>query len=339
MALPKINGCTVSADAMTQSMPASDHGSESAAWALIAGLLMAVAALELRAPLPIAPATLAALLTACVALGGTAVFYRRVRRQENFAVICIGLMQVLLFSAIGAILSYLLAREGGALWDARLESWDRALGFDWAAYIRLIDAHGWLVPPVRWAYASLVSQVIILVLALGFSNQLATLRRLLLAGMLSGTITILLSALFPAVGHYVHDGLTVADFQHINPWAGYAHQADFNALRDGTMTVLRMDQMQGIITFPSYHAGLATVTLWGFWMSRMAWLKWPGAAVALGTLFATPVDGGHYLVDVLAGMAAGAIAVALAGPAIGWRPAGMTIRSWPFRRSRAAFVR
>jgi len=155
---------------------------------------------------------------------------------------------------------------------------------------------------------------------------------------LSGTITILLSALFPAVGHYVHDGLTVADFQHINPWAGYVHQADFNALRNGTMTVLHMDRMQGIITFPSYHAGLATVTLWGFWSSRIAWLKWPGAAVAVGTLLATPVDGGHYLVDVLAGMAAGMVAIALAGPAIRWRPAGTWVRSWPFRRSRAAFV-
>jgi membrane-associated phospholipid phosphatase len=316
----------------------SDHSSESAAWVLIAGLLLAVGALQLRAPLPIAPGTLAALITACAALGGTAIFYRRVRRQENFAVICIGLAQVLLFSAIGSILSYMLAREGGALWDARLEAWDRAIGFDWLAYVRLVDAHGWLVGPVRWAYASLVSQVIVLVLALGFSNQLATLRRMLLAGMLSGTITILLSALFPAVGHYVHDGLTLADFQHLNPWAGYAHQADFSALRSGSMTVLHMDRMQGIITFPSYHAGLATVTLWGFWASRIAWLKWPGAAVALATLFATPVDGGHYLVDVLAGMAAGMVAIALAGPAIRWQPAGAWVRSWPFRRSRAAFV-
>ena len=334
MALPKINSCAVSAIPMVR----SDHSSESAAWALIAGLALAVGALQLRAPLPIAPGTLAALVTACAVLGGTAVFYRRVRRQENFAVICIGLSQVLLFSAIGSILSYMLAREGGALWDARLENWDRAIGFDWLAYVRLIDAQGWLVAPVRWAYASLVSQVIVLVLALGFSNQLATLRRMLLAGMLGGTITILLSALFPAVGHYVHDGLTVADFQHINPWAGYVHQADFNALRNGTMTVLHMDRMQGIITFPSYHAGLATVTLWGFWSSRIAWLKWPGAAVAVGTLLATPVDGGHYLVDVLAGMAAGMVAIALAGPAIRWRPAGRWVRSWPFRRSRAAFV-
>ncbi len=317
---------------------ASECTSESAAWALIGALATAVGALQLRSPLPIAPGSLMALATACAALGCTAMFYRRVRVQENFAIICTGLMQVLLFSAVGSILSYLLAREGGALWDNRLEVWDAALGFDWLAYVRLIDAQGWLVAPVRWAYASLVPQIIVLVLALGFSLQIAELRRLILAAMLSGTITILLSALFPAVGYYVHHGLTAADFEHIRPWAGLVHETDFTALRNGTMTALRLTEMQGIVTFPSYHAGLATVTLWGFWVSRHAWLRWPGAAVALATILATPIDGGHYLIDVLAGIAVGMVAIAASRWAICWRPEGL-VKSSPSRRSRAAFAR
>src|SRR5688572_26103560 len=103
---------------------------DSAAWALLGALAAAVGALQLWSPLPVEPASLAALLTACAALGCTAIFYRRVRVRDNFAVICIGLMQVLLFSAIGSVLSYMLAREGGALWDARLQAWDAALGFN-----------------------------------------------------------------------------------------------------------------------------------------------------------------------------------------------------------------
>ena len=311
---------------------------DSAAWALLGALAAAVGALQLRSPLPVEPASLVTLLTACAALGCTAIFYRRVRVQDNFAIICTGLMQVLLFSAIGSILSYMLAREGGALWDRRLESWDSAIGFDWLAYVRLVDSHGWLVAPVRWAYASLVPQIIVLVLALGFTMRLAELRRMLLAAMLGGTATILLSAFFPAVGYYVHLGLTPADFDHVRPWAGLVHQADFTALRNGTMTGLRLTEAQGIITFPSYHAGLATVTLWGFWKSGIAWLRWPGAGIALATILATPIDGGHYLVDVLAGIAVGGIAIALAGRAVAWAPAA-AFRSSPSRRSRAAFAR
>ena len=323
---------------MADNDTATDRTGDSAAWALIGALAVALGALQLWKPLPVEPASLMALLTACAALGATAVFYRRVRLRENFASICTGLMQVLLFSAIGSVLSYMLAREGGALWDHRLEIWDSAIGFDWLAYVRLVDAHGWLVAPVRWAYASLVPQIVVLVLALGFSLQLAELRRLVFAAMLGGTITILLSALFPAVGYYVHHGLTTADFEHIRPWAGLVHQADFTALRNGTLAGLRLTEMQGIVTFPSYHAGLATVTLWGFWVSRLSWLKWPGAAVALATILATPVDGGHYLIDVLAGIGVGLIAIAVSGRAICWRPE-RAFRSSPSRRSRAAFAR
>lgn len=323
---------------MADSDRALDRTHDSAAWALLGALVVALGGLQLWKPLPVEPASLVALLTACAALGATAVFYRRVRVQDNFAIICIGLMQVLLFSAVGSVLSYMLAREGGALWDHRLEAWDAALGFDWLAYVRLVDSHGWLVAPVRWAYASLIPQIIVLVLALGFSMKLAELRRLMFAAMLGGTITILLSAFFPAVGYYVHHGLTAADFDHIRPWAGFVHQADFTALRSGTLTSLRLTEVQGIVTFPSYHAGLATVTLWGFWVSRIAWLRWPGVALALATILATPIDGGHYLVDVLAGVAIGAIAIAAAGRAAGWQPA-FAFRSSPFRRSRAAFAR
>ena len=320
-------------------MTARDRTYDSAAWALLAALVAAVAALQLWKPLPVEPASLMTLLTACAALGCTAAFYTWVRVRENFAVICVGLMQVLLFSAVGSVLSYMLAREGGTLWDARLQVWDSALGFDWLAYVRAVDAQGWLVAPVRWAYASLIPQMIVLVLALGFSTKLAELRRLMLAAMLSGTIIVLLSAFFPAVGYYVHHGLSAADFERIKPWAGLVHRTDFTALRDGTMASLRLTEMQGIVTFPSYHAGLATVTLWGFWVSRIAWIRWPGAAIALATIFATPIDGGHYLVDVLAGIVIGVIGIAAARPAVSWRPAGIGFRSLPSRRSRAAFAR
>lgn len=315
----------------------SDHTSESAAWVLIAGLLLAVGALQLRSPLPIEPASLTALTIACMALGGTAIFYRRVRKQENFAIICIGLAQVLLFSAIGSILSYMLAREGGALWDARLASWDRALGFDWLGYLHWVDRSPALTALLNLSYGSLIPQIIVLVLALGFTLRVAELRTVMLAAMLSGTICILISAFFPAISYPAYLGIGASDFRNVNPWGGHVHMADLKALRDGTFTELRLSAMKGIITFPSYHAGLSLVSLWGFWASRMAWLRWPGMALAALTIAATPVDGGHYLVDVLAGMAIAAVSVAAAVRAVRRTPALPRLTAWPSRRSREAF--
>jgi membrane-associated phospholipid phosphatase len=244
---------------------------------------------------------------------------------------------MLLFSAAGAVLSYLLAREGGPLWDARFEAWDQALGFDWLAYARLIDSHSWIALPFRLAYASLIPQIIVLVLALGFTQRVRELRSVILAAMLCGTTTILLSPLFPAVSNFAHLGLSPADFRNIDPWAGYTHLADYQALRNGTMEAIDLPKMQGIITFPSYHAGLATVTLWGFLKSSSKLLRWSGAAVALTTIAATPVDGGHYLVDVIAGIIIALASIVAAKTSI-FAAMQVPVKAWPFRRSRAAFA-
>ena len=314
----------------------SDRSSESTAWALIAGLFLAVGALQLRSPLPIEPASLAALIIACVALGGTAAFYRRVRRQENFAIICIGLMQVLLFSAIGSILSYMLAREGGPLWDARLAAWDRALGFNWLAYVHWVDRSPSLTGLLHVAYGSMIPQIIVLLLALGFAVRLAELRTVMLAAIVCGTLCVLVSAFFPAVSNPAFLGISGKDFHHVDPWGGYVHLADLRALRDGTFAEIRLTEMKGIITFPSFHAGLSLVTLWGFWASRLAWLRWPGLTLAALTIAATPVDGGHYLVDVLAGMAIAAVSIAAAVRAVRWAPALPRFTASPSRQSHAA---
>jgi membrane-associated phospholipid phosphatase len=161
---------------------------------------------------------------------------------------------------------------------------------------------------------------VVLVLVLGFTMRLKDLRTLILAAILCGTITVLLSPLFPALSNYVHLGLSRADFTTINPFAGYVHLEHLTALRSGEPMVLRFQEMQGIITFPSYHAGLAGVTLWGFWIAGYRWLRWPGVGLAAATIIATPVDGGHYLVDLIAGGVLAALSVWAAGWLVQWVP-------------------
>lgn len=292
-------------------------GRDDAAWLILLGILLLVAALQWRTPLWVEPAGLLPISLATLALGGAASFYARVRVRPNFSAMCLSLLQILLFSTIGSLLSYLLAREGGPLWDTTLARWDAAIGFDWLSYVRWIDDHGWMVLPLKIAYASLIPQILILVLAQGFAGRISDMRRMIFAAMLCGTITILLSPLFPAVSNFVHLGLQSQDFTHVDPWAGYIHLADYQSLRAGTMHSLMLTKAQGIITFPSYHAGLATVTLWAFW--RTPWVRWPGVVTAILTIVATPVDGGHYLVDILAGIALASACIALSSKATDWR--------------------
>lgn len=322
--------------ALSNDRPASgDH----AATAALLFLALAIAACQWVEPLAIELRSMATLVFACGSLGLAATFYRRVRPRENFAVMCVALAQVILFTALGIVLSYLLARNGGDLWDSRLAQWDRAIGFDWLAYVRFFDQSAIAIAWLKLAYASLIPQVIVLVLVLGFTNRLAELRIVMLAAIVAGTVTVILSSLFPAVSNYIHLGLSARDFLHVDPFAGDVHMRDFNALRDGTSGALEFGKMEGIITFPSYHAGLSVVTLWGFWASRIAWVRWPGILLAASTIVATPVDGGHYLVDIIAGAAIAVLALAWSKRAICWMPAAAGFTAWPFRRSREASAR
>jgi len=312
---------------------------DAAAWAAIAVLCFMVAACQWVAPVPFEPRSSVGLTVACAALGGTSIFYRTVRLREEFAVMCIALMQVILFSAVGIVLSYLLARNGGALWDATLARWDRALGFDWLAYVRFVDSSRLLSAVSFVAYGSLIPQIVVLVCTLGFAKRFAALRSVMLAAILAGAISIVVSALMPATAYPSFLGVTNHDFRHVNPWAGLVHLSDLHALRDGTFAMLDFRKMQGIITFPSYHAGLSAVTLWGFWSSRPAWIKWPGMTLAALTIAATPVNGGHYLVDVLAGLGIAVASIVAARKLVLWNPDLPGLTAWPSRRSREASAR
>ncbi len=314
----------------------SRRSSDSAAWALLGALVALVGGVSWLAPMAFDPLGIAALAIASVVLGGAALFYRHVRSNRAFSTMCVALLQMLLFSAVGSILSYLLARNGGALWDDRLTAWDRALGFDWLAYVRWVDRSSLLAAALHLAYSSLIPQIIAIVLIFGFTGRLEPLRGAMLAAMLCGTFTIILSPLFPAVSNYVHLGLGAGDFRHLDPSDGYAQWMHFRALRDGSMTGLRFGELQGIIAFPSYHAGLATVTLSSFWRIAPRGPRWAGVALAATTILSTPVDGGHYLVDVIAGMAIALIAIAAATRIVAWQPRGLALKASPFRHSRAA---
>jgi hypothetical protein len=249
---------------------------------------------------------------------------------------CTALMEVLLFSALGALLSYMLARGESALWDARLSEWDRMLGLDWLGYVRWVDGSPTLTALLHFAYGSLIPQIILLILALGFAKRLAALRAVMLAAILCGVACIVISSFFPAVSNPAALGLGAGDFQNVDPRGGYVHLKDLNALRDGSFALFELDKVEGIITFPSYHAGLSSVTLWGFWISRMNWLRWPGIALAAATIMATPVDGGHYFVDVFAGIAIALASIPVARRAVTWSAAWPRLMASPSRHSHAA---
>ncbi|MDP4021305.1 phosphatase PAP2 family protein [Methylobacterium sp. NEAU 140] len=280
------------------------------AWPTIAATALLTAGCLMAAGLRFDWASAVPLCAACVALGGLARFYRTRRYEPNIAVTLSSLSQLLAFSALAAVLSYALAAQGGPLWDARLYALDRRLGLDWRAYLAFVDAHPRLGFVLTLAYRSLIVQMFLLTVVLGFSGRWRALRAFVTAFGLASLAAAALSALMPAMAMYVHLGLTARDFAHLDPAAAFVHVAHLSELRNGTLKAVSLDSIEGIVTFPSMHASLGV--LFGYYVWTVRLVRIPLLLVNGLLIAATPIDGGHYFVDVLAGIAIAAAAIALA---------------------------
>lgn len=239
-------------------------------------------------------------LLGILALCGPLWYYRTYRCDAKIVAALSSVLLLTIFTAVTAPLSYLSASLALPFWDAKFYAWDKNLGLDWLAYLAWVNDYPFVGMLLKIAYASLLPQMIISCLALGFTGRFFQLSSFILAVILSGVSCILISAMMPAMAMYVHLGLQPADFPNLSPTAAYVHVEHIQGLRDGTLRALNLDAAEGIITFPSYHAALAVIFMIAFWSVPL--LRWPGVVLNLALIAGTPIDGGHYFVDLGAGI-------------------------------------
>jgi membrane-associated phospholipid phosphatase len=207
--------------------------------------------------------------------------------------------QFMLFAAVGAPLSYIAASAARPLWDSIFAAWDRGLGLDWMAWLAIMNDHPALHPIFAAVYSSFLPQAAIVILVLALTGSLLRLRVYILGFILTTAITIAVSAILPAEGVWGHFQLSPSDYPAITPVTQELHLKVFYGLRDGTFRNLVAQGAQGIITFPSLHTAGALLFIFAMWSVR--YLRWFGALLNITMIVATPVEGGHYFSDMIAG--------------------------------------
>jgi membrane-associated phospholipid phosphatase len=278
-----------------------------AIWALV----VMVAATVLLAPLvsdfTIEWRTFAKPVSAGLVLMAGTWFYLRRRDDPRLASGLHCTAQLVIFAAVGAPLSYLAAGLGAAvpLQDPVLDAIDKALGFDWMALFRWLSDTPKTFLGLRLIYGSLLPQLAVAVLCLAFTGRTLWLRTIMLAFILTTLVTIAISAALPAAGVWLHYGLSEADTRIVP--AVRTVWPVFTGLRDGSVRTLVALGAEGIITFPSLHAALAVIMVAALW--PIAALRWPVLALNAVMLVSTPVDGAHYLVDILAGIGTAVVCI------------------------------
>jgi hypothetical protein len=226
----------------------------------------------------------------------------------RLAVVLSSSAQLQILCLLGAPLSYVAASANLPLQDATFAYYDQLLGLDWRAYYNFVMQRPGLIPYAYIGYAMFgLSPMIPLVL--GLTKHYARLQNFTLACILAVCATVAISAILPAIGTYQQLGLPAETLNfRANGYLVQIYELPF--VRDGSLRSLYVTQLSGIVTFPSFHAAAAILSMWALW--GVWWMR-PFALIANGgMLLATPLLGGHYFVDVFAGAGIAVLAIATA---------------------------
>ena len=206
-----------------------------------------------------------------------------------------------IYTAVIATLSYLIVSLNRPLNDRELAQWDAAIGFDWKAFLAWVNARPYIGKTLILAYHSSVVQFVLLIVLLSITMKISRLQELCDLYVMTSLVAVIVSGLFPAAGAYVYHRPEPTLFNNLNPAAGLWHIEHFEGLRNGSFRFIQLGQIQGLVTFPSFHTCFAITLAWCYRDFRRLF---PIAILINGAvLVSTLSEGGHYLVDVLAGIA------------------------------------
>lgn len=240
---------------------------------------------------------------AVLAIGGATLLlvyqvYSRWRPEPRLAALAGTALHFALATALLGTLSYLLTSLSAQrpLADPALAALDQALGLDWQAYHRYANATPALRALTQCGYALLGMELLGLILTLDLIGRQDRARELLLGFCVTALAAILIAALWPAAGAYVH--YATAE-QQTEPYV-----LQYLATRSAAPHTLDLLQMQGIVQFPSFHAALALICSF---VARGTRLYGPLLAVNGWIVLSTPPAGGHHFADVAAGLLLAAV--------------------------------
>jgi membrane-associated phospholipid phosphatase len=247
----------------------------------------------------LAPLSAMALAAILGTLWGAHCYYRARKDAQRLAV-ALGLLAILLASgaAAGAI-SQLGLAFGMPLVDARLAEADRLLGFSAPAAIAWLIQ--WPLVPALLGVAYISSFPLLfgtaLVLALwGREGDAWNLCFVFAAAIIFSAIC---AVLYPAEGAFLYYSIRPEITAILPSGSGVYHLSAMQYFRNSSSITLDLMQLQGVVTFPSFHTALALMT--AFAWRHYRWIFYPMIAWNSVVIISTIPIGGHYFIDLVGG--------------------------------------
>ncbi len=219
-----------------------------------------------------------------------------------------GFSQIIALSVSCILLSYFSMRLNFPLVDRELDQLDKLLKLDWTTYKNFVlssDIIKFLfINCYRFLDYQIIASAYIAILFLRFKEY----QIFIISFASSAVIVCFISAFLPAYAVFHYYGIVEEMSRAIPLEAGYGHISQLDIIRAG-QPFDPFSNLFGLISFPSFHACGGVLLAWLFWQIPI--IRWVLVPFNIILILATPVVGGHYFVDVIAGVIIGLTVVTI----------------------------
>jgi len=210
------------------------------------------------------------------------------------------------FSLLGVVSSYPVAAFTSGFVDAALIRGDALMWFDWNRWYDFVVAQPALRVSGAVAYSTIFVSPALLLGYMAWHAERAAARQFLVTFWLAAVLTLLFFPLFPAKGPLAV--MWSGPIPYMPTTALYQSEV-IPQLRDAVFTQIDLGALGGLVCAPSFHTVSGVLYIAAAWPFQA--LRWPLTVVNGAMLLSTPVEGNHYLTDMILGLLVALAAIAL----------------------------
>jgi membrane-associated phospholipid phosphatase len=181
--------------------------------------------------------------------------------------------------------------------DQELALLDKFLMIDWLSYFLFIAELKPLLILLDYSYSSLTPIAFLVFYILIGLRKPDTARRFLICFFLTAVFCSLIGLFFPAKAAVVFFEVDRSVLDRFITTPGVYHLPYLEVLR-GEDASIALNDLPGLTTFPSFHTAATIILMHAFFRTA---LRWPAIGYGFFVIAATPIYGGHYFIDLVAG--------------------------------------
>ncbi len=198
---------------------------------------------------------------------------------------------MLLLTNVLVPLQYGALAMGRPYADPWLAAADARMGVHVPTLVAWTSAHPLVSRLAAFTYFTFAPQLLLTVFALAALRERERLWEFAFHFHFCLTVTIAALAIWPS--------MCAAPYYGFTPTIDYARAiTQITGFHDGSLTMIRFDDLEGLVSFPSFHVAGAMLVTWAFRHRRRIVI--PLMLFNTGLAISTVITGEHYAVDVLA---------------------------------------